>query len=94
MTKTDYEILKPFERQLRNAVVSRYVRFSRGELGKLVDVYERNYNVKMGSKVNCNTCVLNMLRVLYDDFTKFTKWYEKRWGTNTEPNLSEGNAVE
>lgn len=87
MTKTDFEALQPYFTQMKNAVVSNYVRFSRGEVGKVAAVYERMYNVKMGSKLNCSACVLNMLKVLYNDYIKFEDWYNKRWGKeSTNPN--------
>lgn len=79
MTKEQFEKLQPFEKQLRNAAVSSFVRFSRGELGKVAAVYESMYNTKMGSRLNCSTCVLNMMKTLYNDYVKYQDWYNKRW---------------
>lgn len=84
MTITEYKALQPFEVQMRNAAKSHYVRFSRGELGKLRDVYEALTGDKMGSRINCSACVLKMISRLYEDYTKYHDWYLKRFGKEPE----------
>ena len=77
MTKEQYEKIKDFKVQF-NQAKSNFVRMSRGELETVKDVYNEVFNAHYASSnLNCNACVLKMLKAMGEAVEKYEEAKER-----------------
>jgi len=94
MTKQQYEAMEPFKAQFALAKTN-FVRISRSDLDIIRrtynDVFKKNLQV---SNMNCNSCVIKMMKAMGAEVEKFERWYEARHGKNAVENEGNSNVPE
>lgn len=72
LTKEQYEKLQPWEKQIKAAYKSSFVRMTSADFGKVAELYKEITGIALKpSQLNCNTCRLNTLRKLGELYTKY-----------------------
>lgn len=84
MKQEQYDNVKRFKPQF-NLAKTGFVRVSRGDL----DIIRRTYNDVFQkdlkpSNMNCNACVLKMMKAMGDAVEQYEKWYEARFKKEEE----------
>ena len=93
MTKEQYEKVKRFKPEFEMAKTN-FCRVSRGNLDIIRNVYNEVFNKSlMPSNMNCNSCVIKMMKAMGEAVEKYEKWYEARHGKKTEENVGNSNPV-
>lgn len=78
MTKDQYDRIKGFKPQFEQAK-SNFCRVSRGNLDTLRTVYNEVFSKDLApSNMNCNACVLKMMKALGEAVENYEEWYRKR----------------
>lgn len=76
MTKDQYQKIERFKPQF-NQAKSNFVRIPRGELEVLRNVYNEVFGAALApSNMNCNSCVLKMMKRLGEAVEKYEQWKE------------------
>ena len=80
MKKEQYEKIVRFKPQFELAK-SNFARVSRGDLNIIMGVYNEEFgaNYNQGN-LNCNKCVIKMLKEMGQAVKNYEDWYEKRYG--------------
>lgn len=78
MTREQYDRVKDFKVQFEQAK-SNFVRMSRGELERVKNVYNEVFNANYSSSnLNCNACVLKMLKAMGEAVEKYEEGVAKK----------------
>lgn len=79
LTQEQYESLKPFERNLRNAASKSFVHMVAEDFEKVAKIYTDVFGETLTkSQMSCNTCRLNALRKLGELYVNFGKKVEPK----------------
>lgn len=79
LTKEQYEALKPYERNLRNAASKSFVHMTGEDFEKVVKIYTEVFGETLTkSQMSCNTCRLNALRKLGELYVNHGKKTETK----------------
>lgn len=69
MTREFYEKLLPYEQKFRWAIKSNFISMSQGDFAQIAELYQELYGKGLTkSQTTCNTCRLNALKKLGNDF--------------------------
>lgn len=86
MTKEQYAKIERFKPQFQQAK-SNFVRIPRGELEVIRGVYNEIFSASLApSNMNCNTCVLKMMKAMAEAVDKYEEWKSKRNSNKDEQN--------
>lgn len=87
MTKEQYEKLVPYERTLMNAFKNNFVYMTSTDFSKVADIYAEVFSKPLTkSQMGCNTCRLNALKKLGEEYTKYKDSVEVTKCQNTKEN--------
>lgn len=74
LTKTQYEKLKPWEKEITNAYKNAFVHMAGSEFNKIALLYAEITGKELTkSQMGCNTCRLNALRKLGELYVNYNK---------------------
>lgn len=80
MTKEQYSRVERFKPQF-NQAKSNFVRICKGDLEIIRNVYNEVYSQNLQpSNLNCNSCVLKMMKKMAEAVENYENWYDKRFG--------------
>lgn len=80
MTKEQYSRVERFKPQF-NQAKSNFVRICKGDLEIIRNVYNEVYSQNLQpSNLNCNSCVLKMMKKMAEAVENYEQWYDKRFG--------------
>ena len=79
LTKEQYEALKPYEKNLKNAASKSFVHMSGDDFEKVAKIYTDVFGVALTkSQMGCNTCRLNALRKLGELYVAYERHEEPK----------------
>jgi hypothetical protein len=79
LTKVQYEALKPYERNLRNAASKSFVHMTGDDFEKVAKIYAEVFGTPLTkSQMGCNTCRLNALRKLGELYVAYERHEEPK----------------
>lgn len=91
LTKEQYELLKPWERDITNAYKNQFVHMSGNDFQKIHNIYEKIFGEPLTkSQMGCNTCRLNALRKLGEAYVTYTKDNKEKSPRGRKPKLTDG----
>lgn len=92
MTKEQYSRVERFKPQF-NQAKSNFVRICKGDLEIIRNVYNEVYSQNLQpSNLNCNSCVLKMMKKMAEAVENYEQWYEKRFGKAKPTSQSKRNS--
>lgn len=71
MTKEAFEKLNKWEKVLHNAYHKSFIHLSASEFAEIAAIYDTLYEPLTRAQRNCNTCRLNALKKLGEDYEKY-----------------------
>lgn len=79
LTKEQYEALKPYEKNLKNAASKSFVHMTGDDFEKVAKIYTDVFGVALTkSQMGCNTCRLNSLRKLGELYVAYERHEEPK----------------
>ena len=90
LTKEQYEMLKPWEKDITSAYRNSFVHVSGNDFNKIHEIYKVIFGESLTkSQMGCNTCRLNALRKLGELYTGYTKEKKDKSPRGRKPKLTD-----
>lgn len=87
MTREQYEKLVPYERTLMNAYKNNFVYMPATDFSKVAEIFAEVFSKPLTkSQMGCNTCRLNALKKLGEEYSKFKSEMENT-NTTSKPEI-------
>ena len=83
MKKEQYTQLGQYEKNMRTAIKSNFVRMEEKDFKKLLEIGGVTLN---RSQMACSRCKLNAVKKIGEEYFKYKEWYEKRYKSKTDSN--------
>lgn len=74
LTKEQYELLQPYEKNIKNAYRNSFVHMTSSDFEKVAVIYAEVFGTPLRKgQMGCNTCRLNALKKLGELYMNYTK---------------------